>query len=703
MYKQSIPLNCLILSPKNVRQISPTRVNEMAASIHAIDLLNPLTVIPNGKPGVFEVIAGRIRLAALQKLASTGARAVDHPIDCTVMEVSLASQASLAENVIREPMHPADEFEAYRQLVDDGHSIDELCANFGQSRRHVQQRLSLARVHPELIRLYRDGLCPLACLEAYAITDDQAAQLSHWKKAQNWQRNPHDIRTTLTNREIDARSDKRARFIGLDVYEAAGGTVRRDLFGGEHAGYLNDAQLLDQLATVKLLDEKAKVAAEGWSWVDVRDDFGYVDLAGFTRTHPTRREPTAQEKADLESAGTELQRLADIERVSELTDDQEDQRETLIARKMEFDHLRQSWSDRQKAKSGAILSIDGAGRLVIERGLVRGANKATKGSTSAAAAKSRGTKASGSAEPETRELSQALVQRLTAQRSAACAAELTLNPDRALVFLTHSLVLPLLYDDFAGMLADSAIKVRPTLNRGELLKRDPSIEGSAAWNIVDVKRRHWQDVLPKESEQLLGTLLGWLDNELNGLFKVRDLLAFCVANTVSISHHSEQHAVEDAVTLELAEALGQKMADFWQPTVDSYLGSVPKARILEALTEAGKPDDAKRLAKAKTAVAAAEAEALLRGSGWVPKILHTPGAAIAAVAAAVAKASPPKGKKTKALAAPPTKASKPEMLARKAGSFSKASKAKPKPAKSPKAPPKSRGAGKRQGKKAKKK
>jgi ParB family chromosome partitioning protein len=41
------------------------------------------------------------------------------------------------------------------------------------------------------------------------------------------------------------------RFIGLDSYEAAGGTVKRDLFSDDEDGWIEDAALLDRLASEK--------------------------------------------------------------------------------------------------------------------------------------------------------------------------------------------------------------------------------------------------------------------------------------------------------------------------------------------------------------------------------------------------------------------------------------------------------------------
>jgi ParB family chromosome partitioning protein len=57
----------------------------------------------------------------------------------------------------------------------------------------------------------------------------------------------------------------------------------------------------------------------------------------------------------------------------------------------------------------------------------------------------------------------------------------------------------------------------------------------------------------------------------------------------------------------------------WRPTVDNYLGRVPKPRILEAVREAKGDASAQLIDHLKKADMAKEAERLLDGSGWLPE------------------------------------------------------------------------------------
>jgi ParB family transcriptional regulator, chromosome partitioning protein len=60
---------------------------------------------------------------------------------------------------------------------------------------------------------------------------------------------PH--RRSLTEGAVRA-SDKRARFVGIDAYEAAGGDVMRDLFQQDDGGWLQNPVLLDRLVAESL-------------------------------------------------------------------------------------------------------------------------------------------------------------------------------------------------------------------------------------------------------------------------------------------------------------------------------------------------------------------------------------------------------------------------------------------------------------------
>ena len=74
--------------------------------------------------------------------------------------------------------------------------------------------------------------------------------------------------------------------------------------------------------------------------------------------------------------------------------------------------------------------------------------------------------------------------------------------------------------------------------------------------------------------------------------------------------------------MRIAEALGVDMADWWVPTTANYLGSVSKAKALEAVKEATRPDATKAVAGMKKPEAAAYCASKLEGSRWLPTPLR---------------------------------------------------------------------------------
>jgi ParB family chromosome partitioning protein len=59
---------------------------------------------------------------------------------------------SLAENVVRAPLHPADQFDAFARLKADGLSAENIAARFGVEPNIVIRRLKLVGVSAKLLQ-----------------------------------------------------------------------------------------------------------------------------------------------------------------------------------------------------------------------------------------------------------------------------------------------------------------------------------------------------------------------------------------------------------------------------------------------------------------------------------------------------------------------------------------------------------------------
>ena len=153
----TIPLNLLVQGKANVRRTGKRlSIEELTASIRAHGMRQNLNVraIEEGR---YEVVAGGRRLTALKQLAKEKHLPKDHPVPCRMLtEDEDAGEISLAENVCRIAMHPADQFEAFHALVHDkGLSVAEVAERFGVEPALVEKRLKLASVHPKLHAAYR--------------------------------------------------------------------------------------------------------------------------------------------------------------------------------------------------------------------------------------------------------------------------------------------------------------------------------------------------------------------------------------------------------------------------------------------------------------------------------------------------------------------------------------------------------------------
>lgn len=269
----SVPLASLVPSRFNVRRHSVGQVEELAALIEAQGLLHNLVVteqeVGRGKSRKlkFAVAAGERRRRAMLLLQRRGRLPKEHEVLCELVPPERALEVSLAENSGREAMHPADEFEAFKALIDEGKGVEDVAARFGVSVLTVQRRLKLSALSPKLLALYREDGINLDQLMALTLSDDRAVQERTWFDAQPWDKTPAALRRRLTVGEVEAAGSALVRFVGIEAYEAAGGVVRRDLFDDAQSRFLSDPALLERLATEKLGRWPARCATKagsGW-------------------------------------------------------------------------------------------------------------------------------------------------------------------------------------------------------------------------------------------------------------------------------------------------------------------------------------------------------------------------------------------------------------------------------------------------------
>ncbi len=607
-----IPLNKLVPSRGNVRKTGGhDRIEELAASIAAHGLLQSLVVKKTAR-GKFAVIAGQRRYHALSLLVGRDTIPADMPIACHVLDKEAdATEIGLAENTVRVPMHPADQFEAFRELIDKGAGIADIAHRFGVSDLTVTRRLKLGRVSPVILDAYRRGELGLEQVQAFAVSDDRAAQERVYDGMGFYRSNPNAIRQALTEGEIPA-TDRRVRFIGLEAYEAAGGVVRRDLFDDRDAGYILDASLLDRLVREALEAQAEAVRAEGWKWVEARVDFDYGDRAEFERCYPQDVELPEAEAAELERLQSEHDEMSERRYGDDAEDDSESHPDIDAGMKLtlqrieELQALASVWTEDSKAMAGAVLYLAHDGSLEGERGLIRPEDVPDP------------LPDSGEADPDSEQeapapsLPATLIQDLTARKTAAMRAELASQPDVALAAVTHALARGAFYR-YGG---DSCLKITAT-NRS-LATPIANPDECPGLSAFEAERERWGERLPGNPEDLWTWCLGQTQDTL------LDLLAVASAHTVDAVQ--EKSMRPDAPALlhadRLAKALQLDMGKWFTPTAANYFGRIKRTGILEALSDAGRPIRTRSWGKLKKAEFAALAEREITGTGWLPEPLR---------------------------------------------------------------------------------
>ncbi len=148
--------------------------------------------------------------------------------------------------------------------------------------------------------------------------------------------------------------------MGREAYEAAGGTLTRDLFAEGDAAYLDDPALLERLFTAKLAAAAEARRAEGWRWIETHAE-PYVpwDLGrGLGRVYPLPADMTDEEEEELAT----LHALAEA---GELDEAGEERLDALEAARPE------AFLPEHKAVAGGWLYVDRTGELCGTLGFVR--------------------------------------------------------------------------------------------------------------------------------------------------------------------------------------------------------------------------------------------------------------------------------------------------------------------------------------------
>jgi ParB family transcriptional regulator, chromosome partitioning protein len=662
---KSIPLANLVVSARNVRRASdPDADARLAADIAAHGLLQNLVVTPQKRPkGAYAVEAGGRRLRALQALQAEGVLAADYKVACLVLgargDADAASEASLAENLQRLAMNPADECLAFQTLIEQGADVEGVARRFGLTLRHVEGRLRLAGLHPTVFDALGAGTITLDAAKAYAATSDQERQLrvfeqlgSAWAGA-----HPDSIRRMMVSATVPA-SDRRLKFVGEEAYLAAGGRLERDLFAAAAEARVLDVALLEQLAMDKLEVEAAWLANEhGYAFVRATLD-GYVqawrheDIARASIPLPG---PSEEERAQIDALEAEIDRLVEVledeaneefareaaeARIAEL----EAQQRAIASKPPELDPvtrgtvgffllLDESGAPRLDRTPYALVAeaADEAGGADGDTGNASADHANTSASGTGADASSGAATGTGAASPGRTEpsgkLPQRLVDELAMQRRDILALHVARDSE-----LAFDLAVFLMVKDEGSYCygsAGSSLSARPP--------HDPVLRSALPAAPVDALLAQRDDALDRSwtrHEEMAAKF-----DAFRALPRVarEAWLGAAVAGTLEASAGAAGRL--NAFHDHLGALLGIEVARHWRPTALNWFDRVSKAQCLAALSEIGASELAQRHAKAKKAELAEACEKLFAGEAivepeikaaalaWVPEPMRFPASA----------------------------------------------------------------------------
>jgi ParB family chromosome partitioning protein len=561
-----VALHLLNQSKRNVRKTNVDKgIAELASSIEAHGLLQNLTITSGN-----EVIAGQRRLKALQLLAKEKKIPAGFQVPCFLVEDEGTAEAlSLAENAMREAMHPADQFEAFAALVAKGMPIEDVAAQYGVTPAVVKGRMKLAAVSPKLLKLFRAGEMTLEQIMAFTLSDDHKKQEKVWKEAKDWERDAYSIRRALTGSMASVRGSAIA-FIGMEAYEAAGGKVLRDLFDEKNSGYIENPEIVEKLVESKLNSEVAKLLAEGWSWAETTESIN----SWYSMVKPVSGDDP-----------------------EEYDDDEEDDDGNPIVR------VPAVYAPEDMARSGALVGLSYSGALVIRRGVLNSRKDEE------ANEKNESTEKEQKPKPE---FSFGQVEELTAQRTAALRLALMNDTVLAAKCLVHRLAMRHFH---WGHGHDSCLDVSMSSASTDV----PTPTECPAQAKLDTMKTDWEKKVPKDESKLWAWVLKQTPDAID------ELLTYLTAVSLDAIErkHGTSGAPTDATHADLvAKELNFDMADHWQPTAEGFIGRMKKGQMVKALKDVNLPDVAANVNVMKRDAAVKATATALTGKRWLPTFLR---------------------------------------------------------------------------------
>ena len=164
------------------RSFDETALNELAQSVQAMGVLQPIIVAP-GEDGRYTIIAGERRFRA-SRLAGLS----EIPAIVRDWDTQTRLEAALVENLQRDDLNPVEEAMGVRKLMDDaGLTQEQVSQRIGKSRPAVANLLRLLMLPEAVLELLRTGKLSAGHARALVTVDrKRKIQLANLTVQQGW-------------------------------------------------------------------------------------------------------------------------------------------------------------------------------------------------------------------------------------------------------------------------------------------------------------------------------------------------------------------------------------------------------------------------------------------------------------------------------------------------------------------------------------
>jgi ParB family transcriptional regulator, chromosome partitioning protein len=169
---QFVPVEMVYPNPDQPRRsFTAEALEDLAASIRARGVLQPLIVRPGAQSGTFELVAGERRWRAAQI-----AQLHEVPVIIRDFDDSEVLEVAIIENIQRADLNPIEEAAAFRQLMDKfGHTQERLAEALSKSRSYIANLLRLLNLPPEVQNMLREGVLSAGHARALITSENPLA------------------------------------------------------------------------------------------------------------------------------------------------------------------------------------------------------------------------------------------------------------------------------------------------------------------------------------------------------------------------------------------------------------------------------------------------------------------------------------------------------------------------------------------------